>query len=298
MRDDLPLADGTSSFLQRLGDRVKVARARRGMTRKILARDSGVSERYLAQLESGQGNISIVLLRALAQALDLPLESIVSENPEPSVEMAQTVAFLQRLGEEDLGEARRLLAGRFGARERDGRSERIALIGLRGAGKTTLGGLLAARLEMPFLELDREIEAASGLTLSEIFDLYGQAGYRRLERQSFERILRTRERFVLATGGSIVSQPQTFAGLLLACYTIWVKASPAEHMQRVVAQGDLRPMADNAEAMADLERILAGREALYGKADAEIDTSGRSVEAALAELERVSKGRLEPELRP
>jgi XRE family aerobic/anaerobic benzoate catabolism transcriptional regulator len=295
MRDDLPLADGTSSFLQRLGDRVKVARARRGMTRKILARDSGVSERYLAQLESGQGNISIVLLRALAQALDLPLESIVSENPEPSVEMAGTVAFLQRLGADDLVEARRLLAARFGEHERDGRSERIALIGLRGAGKTTLGGLLAARLAMPFLELDREIESASGLTLSEIFDLYGQAGYRRLERQSFESILRTRERFVLATGGSIVSQPQTFAGLLLACYTIWVKASPAEHMQRVVAQGDLRPMADNAEAMADLERILAGREALYGKADAEIDTSGRSVEAALAELERVSRGRLKPE---
>lgn len=292
MRDDLPLADGASSFLQRLGDRVKEARARRGMTRKLLARDSGVSERYLAQLESGHGNISIVLLRALAKALDLPLEAIVSENPEPSVEMAGTVAFLQRLGAEDLAEARRLLTARFGERESDGRSERIALIGLRGAGKTTLGGLLAARLEMPFIELDREIESASGLTLSEIFDLYGQAGYRRLERQSFDRILRTRERFVVATGGSIVSQPQTFADLLLACYTIWVKASPAEHMQRVVAQGDLRPMADNSEAMADLERILAGREALYGKADAEVDTSGRSVEAALAELERVSKGRL------
>jgi len=292
MREDLPLADGASSFLQRLGDRVKEARARRGMTRKILARDSGLSERYLAQLESGQGNISIVLLRALAQALDLPLESIVSENPEPSVEMAHTVALLQRLGSDDLAEARRLLAGRFGERERDGRCERIALIGLRGAGKTTLGGLLATRLEVPFLELDREIESASGLTLSEIFDLYGQAGYRRLERQSLDRILRTRERFVLATGGSIVSQPHTFAELLLACYTIWIKASPAEHMQRVVAQGDLRPMADNAEAMADLERILAGREALYGKADAEVDTSGRPVEAALAELERVSQGRL------
>jgi XRE family aerobic/anaerobic benzoate catabolism transcriptional regulator len=292
MRDDLPLADGTSPFLQRLGDRVKEARARRGMTRKILARDSGVSERYLAQLESGHGNISIVLLRALAQALDLPLESIVSENPEPSVEMAHTVAFLQRLGPGELAEARRLLTGRFGERERDGRAERIALIGLRGAGKTTLGGLLAARLDVPFLELDREIESTSGLTLSEIFDLYGQAGYRRLERQSLDRILRTRERFVLATGGSIVSQPETFAGLLLACYTIWIKASPAEHMQRVVAQGDLRPMADNAEAMADLERILAGREALYGKADAEVDTSGRSVEAALAELERAAQGRL------
>ena len=282
MADD----DDASAFLFRLGERVKEARARRGMTRKILARDSGVSERYLAQLESGQGNISIVLLRALARALDLPLETIVRDGPEPTVDLVHLRAFLERLGPGEVAEARRLLEGRFGAVDAGRRRDRIALIGLRGAGKSTLGARLAERLGRPFIELDREIERASGLSLAEIFDLYGQGGFRRLERQALDRVLAAQPRFVLATGGSIVSEAPTFAELLLGCYTVWVRARPAEHMQRVVAQGDLRPMADNAEAMADLERILAGREALYRKADAQVDTAGRGIDESVAELER------------
>jgi XRE family aerobic/anaerobic benzoate catabolism transcriptional regulator len=256
------------------------------MTRKILARDSGVSERYLAQLESGQGNISIVLLRALARALDLPLETIVRDGPEPTVDLVHLRAFLERLGPGEVAEARHLLEGRFGAVDAGRRRDRIALIGLRGAGKSTLGARLAERLGRPFIELDREIERASGLSLAEIFDLYGQGGFRRLERQALDRVLAAQPRFVLATGGSIVSEAPTFAELLLGCYTVWVRARPAEHMQRVVAQGDLRPMADNAEAMADLERILAGREALYRKADAQVDTAGRGIDESVAELER------------
>jgi len=287
MRESVSDDAGTSDFLVRLGDRVKEARARRGMTRRILARDSGVSERYLAQLESGAGNISIVLLRALARALDVPLESIVRDGPEIGHELAEINALLGRLAPSEVLEARGMLAARFGAVDGALRLGRIALIGLRGAGKSTLGKRLAALREVPFIELDREVESASGMTLSEIFDLYGQAGFRRLERQALDRILATTPRFVVATGGSIVSQPDTFAELLLGCFTVWIRARPAEHMQRVIAQGDLRPMADNAEAMADLERILAGREALYRKADATLDTAGRSVDSTLEELVRV-----------
>ncbi len=257
------------------------------MTRRILARDSGVSERYLAQLEAGQGNISIALLRALALALDVPLASIVREGPEPSVDAAHLHALVDRLGPDELVEARRLLVARFGATDGAARRRRIALVGLRGAGKSTLGALLARRLEVPFIELDGEIEAASGMTLSEIFDLYGQAGFRRLERQALERVLASQRAFVLATGGSIVAEPATFAELLLGCFTVWIRALPAEHMQRVIAQGDLRPMADNAEAMADLERILAGREAAYRRADAQVDTAGKSLDATILELERI-----------
>jgi XRE family aerobic/anaerobic benzoate catabolism transcriptional regulator len=286
VREDVVDEDGAPAYLLRLGERVKEARARRGMTRKILARDSGVSERYLAQLESGQGNISIVLLRALARALDVPLESIVREGPEASVELAHLGAFLQRLGEAEIAEARRLLEGRFGLADAAKRRDRIALIGLRGAGKSTLGARLAARLGRPFIELDREIETASGMSLSEIFDLYGQGGFRRMERQALERVLATQSSFVLATGGSIVSEAATFSELLLACFTVWIRASPGEHMRRVIAQGDLRPMADNAEAMADLERILAGREALYRRADAQVDTAGKTLDETLEELAR------------
>jgi XRE family aerobic/anaerobic benzoate catabolism transcriptional regulator len=287
MRESVSDDAGASAFLLRLGDRVKELRARRGMTRRILARDSGVSERYLAQLESGAGNISIVLLRALARALDVPLDSIVREGPEAALEIAEVNALLGRLAPSEVIEARKMLTARFGAPDGGLRLGRIALIGLRGAGKSTLGKRLAAQRDVPFIELDREVETASGMTLSEIFDLYGQAGFRRLERQALDRILGTTSRFVVAAGGSIVSQPDTFAELLLGCFTVWIRARPAEHMQRVIAQGDLRPMADNTEAMADLERILAGREALYSKADATIDTAGRSVESTLEELSRV-----------
>jgi XRE family aerobic/anaerobic benzoate catabolism transcriptional regulator len=275
-----------SEYLKLLGERVRETRARRGMTRKILARDSGVSERYLAQLETGQGNISILLLRHIANALDIPVEALVLEGPEPAVDLVHTTEFLRRLPASELAEARRMLVQRFGGVDLAARRGRIALIGLRGAGKSTLGAVLAHRLEAPFLELDRLIEQESGVGLSAIFDLYGQSGFRRLERRCLDQVIERYPRFVLATGGSLVSEPATFERLLTMCYTVWLRATPEEHMQRVIAQGDMRPMADNRESMSDLKRILEVREPLYRKADLTIDTSDASVEDAVQIVER------------
>jgi XRE family aerobic/anaerobic benzoate catabolism transcriptional regulator len=276
--------DDDGAFLAALGDRVRELRARRGMTRKILAKDSGVSERYLAQLETGQGNASLSILRRLARALDVPIGALISDAREPPVELTRTIELLRRLEPEQLSAARGLLVNAFGDAETEGRGGRIALIGLRGAGKTTLGRLLAERLGVPFLELDREIERESGVSLATIFDFYGQAGFRRMERRCLDRVIEEHPAFVLATGGSIVSEASTFERLLAACWTVWLRAAPAEHMERVVAQGDMRPMSGNRASMADLQRILAGREPLYRRADAEVDTTAKPVLVALADL--------------
>ncbi len=281
-RPDLSAAE--NDFLSMLGERIRELRARRGMTRKILAQQSGVSERYLAQLETGHGNISIVLLRQIAQAMGLPLVDVVREEPEQPVELTLLFQFLSRLPLKKLARARDLLAAEFDAAGSHDRNRRIALIGLRGAGKSTLGKMLANRLGVPFVEAARDIEREAGTVLSEIFSLYGQAAYRRYERRALEALLENRDAFVLAPGGSVVSEPATFDLLLSSCFTVWLKTTPEEHMARVVAQGDYRPMGGNGEAMDDLRRILAGREALYAKADAIVDTSGKSVEQSFDEL--------------
>lgn len=282
--------NGEAEYLRLLGERIREARARRGMTRKILARDSQVSERYLAQLEAGQGNISIVLLRQIAHAMGLPLGDLAREEPERPVELTLLIQSLSRLPAKDLAQARKLLAETFGATVASERRHRIALIGLRGAGKSSLGAKLAKALGAPFIELDREIERESGTHLAEIFDLYGQAAYRRYERRALEQVIERHDRAVIATGGSIVSEPGTFDLLLAACFTVWLTAAPEEHMGRVMAQGDTRPMAENEQAMEDLRRILAGRAQLYAKADARIDTAGKTVEQSFQELKAAVGG--------
>jgi len=277
------LSSDDSDFLAALGRRVRELRERRGMTRKRMALEADVSERYLGQLEAGEGNVSMLLLRRVAAALNVTLGEVLLPEQEDSVERRLVRRFLERIPAHRLEDVIFRLMREFGHEEAL-RRKRIALIGLRGAGKSTLGNLLAKELKAPFVELDGEVERETGLPLNEIFSLYGQAGYRRIERRCLERLLQQHDRVVLSVGGGIVAEEEGFKLLLGNCFTVWLKAAPEEHMARVVAQGDLRPMAGNEEAMEDLKRILAAREPLYRKADAVVDTSGQTMEASLAKL--------------
>jgi XRE family aerobic/anaerobic benzoate catabolism transcriptional regulator len=282
-------------YLNLLGERIRGLRLQHGMTRKTLAGQSGVSERFLAELESGNGNSSILLLRHLAQALDVPLSSLVFEGPPPTIGLAHATEFLAHLAPDELNDVQQWLVQRFGQVHSENRRGRIALIGLRGAGKSTIGAALAKKLNVPFFELDRLIEKTSGVPLSAMFDLYGQDGFRRFERSCLDELLAQHTRFVLATGGSIVSESGTFKRLLDSCYAVWLRATPADHMKRVIAQGDMRPMAQSSEAMADLKRILAEREPLYAKADLVVDTSKSVVPSALTAILSAARQSLDPE---
>jgi len=273
----------SAEYLATLGRKVRDARARHGMTRRMLAHDSGISERYLAQLESGLGNFSIVLLRRLAKAIDVPVAALVSDEPPAPVAYGLLVERLRRLKPAELSEASAMLTQRFG--NRSGRTERIALIGLRGAGKSTLGAALARHLGWHFVEMSREIETEAGIGVAEIFDLWGQAAYRRYERRALDRIVRMPPKLVLATGGGLVSEPATFARLLDSFFTIWIEASPQEHWDRVIRQGDQRVAGSgDTEALADMRRILVQRDPLYGKADARLQTRGKTARQSLREL--------------
>jgi XRE family aerobic/anaerobic benzoate catabolism transcriptional regulator len=274
-----------AAFLKAIGERVRQARARRSITRKALAEYSGVSERYLANLESGQGNVSVLVLRQVGAALNLAPDDLLRDKDDEPEALGTIRHLLHGMTPQRLARARDLLLRDF--RDQPGeRSKRIALIGLRGAGKTTLGLQLAKKLKRPFIELDREIERDAGTSLSEIFLLYGQQGYRRYERRCLEILLDSQEACVIATGGSIVSERATYDLLLSTCYTVWLKALPEEHMARVIAQGDTRPMEGNAQAMDDLRRILNSRVSLYGQADAVVDTAGKSVMESLNDVRR------------
>jgi XRE family aerobic/anaerobic benzoate catabolism transcriptional regulator len=235
-----------TAYLSLLGDRVRAWRNEQGVTRKALSAASGVSERYLAQLEAGEGNISVLLLRKVARAMGVPVESLVREE-----ERAQKC---------------------------------IALLGLRGAGKSTLGEKLAQALEAPFVELDREVEKEAGAELGEVFSMYGQEGFRRFERRALERVLAQHDRAVIATGGSLVSDAGTYKLLRERCLCVWLKASPEEHMARVIAQGDMRPFKGRSAALDEIRQLLADRDRLYGRADLVLDTSGKTVRSSLSQL--------------
>jgi XRE family aerobic/anaerobic benzoate catabolism transcriptional regulator len=270
-----------------VGERVRSARARMGMSRRMLAEKSGVSQRYLAQLESGQGNISIGLLLRIAGALDFRLEWLVAEEDPWTSEIVLISSLLRsatRLQRD------RVLEILVPENPRLKRASRIAFIGLRGAGKSTLGRLTAAELKLPFKELNEDIEEASGMPAGEVMALYGPEGYRHLERQSLERLVATHDRAVLAVAGGIVSQPETFNYLLRNFHTIWLKAQPEEHMARVRGQGDERPMAGNPNAMAELRSILTSREALYARAEVHVDTAQATLKESLdAVLNAIAK---------
>ncbi len=271
----------TAAFLQMVGERVRAVRARKGMSRRELSEVSGVSPRYLAQLETGKGNISIALLLKIAAALDFSVEWLVSRHDPWSSEAAMARYLFDNATSD---QRRRVLKILESQPPQASRAGRIALIGLRGAGKSTLGRLAAAELDLPFLELNDEIEAASGMPVNEVFSLYGQEGYRRLERQALERIVATHENLILAVAGGIVSEPETYNYFLRHYSAIWLKARPEEHMARVQGQGDERPMIGNPDAMADLRRILSSRESLYAKALAHVDTSNTTQQESLRAL--------------
>jgi XRE family aerobic/anaerobic benzoate catabolism transcriptional regulator len=263
-------SDPETGFLEQLGQRVRTMRALRGMSRKVLAKVSGISERYIAQLESGKGNVSIVLLRRVSNAMGAHLEDLIPAT-EPAPDWAVIRDLLRKATPAQIAQAKDALAG-------------IALIGLRGAGKSTLGKMLAKKIGWKFVELNKEVEAQNGLSVAEIIALYGQEGFRRMEQAALTQLLARKELMVLATGGGIVSEPLTFDLILSSFYTIWLKAEPEEHMARVRGQGDLRPMADDRSAMAELRNILVSREPLYARASAVVDTAGLSVDAAAARL--------------
>ena len=274
----------SEAYLAGLGERVRLLRSQRGMTRKALSQHAKVSERYLAQLEAGKGNGSIVLLRRVAHAIGTSVAELVREGAEPPIELTLLTQYLERLSPEMLVEVRKLVTERFRSPAEHDRARRIALIGLRGGGKSTLGPLLAEALGVPFIELDREIERRSGASLSEIFDMFGQQTFRRAEREALEEVLAKHPQFVMATSGSIVTEAATLERLLSSCFTVWLRAEPAEHMQRVMSQGDMRPMAHSPRAMADLLSILDSRKPLYAKADIAISTTDKTPDQALAEL--------------
>ncbi|MFL4967623.1 MAG: helix-turn-helix transcriptional regulator [Xanthobacteraceae bacterium] len=284
----IPDASGNlGGYLTRLGERVRTVRSRRAMSRKALAKHSDVSERYLAQLEGGTGNCSIVLLRRIAHALSVPVTELIDDRPERSVESLLMRQLIDRLSPAQAAEAREFLLSRFDGAMSELRRGRIALIGLRGGGKSTLGRLIADELGCPFIELDREVERESGMGLSELFEMFGQATFRRMERAALEAVLEKHPRFVLATGGGLVTEPATFELLLASCFTVWVKAQPQEHMQRVMDQGDLRPISGHARAIDELVAILASREPLYAKADATIETTDVTPDQAMQFLLKV-----------
>ncbi len=299
-RAEPELADTTDPrdpFLATLGDRVRSLRARKGMTRRDLSLASDVSERHLASLEGGVGNASVLILRHIAQALDCQIAELLGDETTVSPEWLLIRDLLRDRSDDDLRRGRLALAETYGqAGTQSARSRRLALIGLRGAGKSSLGQRLADALEVPFVELNREIERVSSCGLAEIHNLLGPNAYRRYERRALEESIQLYPDAVIATPGGIVSDASTFNLLLANCFTIWLKASPEEHMNRVIAQGDLRPMAGhvgNSEAMDDLKRILAGRAAFYNKADVSFDTSGKSADACFQALIKLVNGNIE-----
>ena len=279
-------------YLKRVGERVRLQRAGRGMSRRVLAAASGVSERYLAELERGAGNASLLVLRQIADALSVRIADLTSDLPDPPVDLMLAMHQLERLSGGDLKAARALLADRFGRVAEP--AGRVALIGLRGAGKTTLGRRAADAAGVPFIELGREIERARGMTIGEIYRQSGQEGFRRFEYEQLERAVTSHSRAVIATGGSLVTEPATFDLLLSTTTVVWLKASPGDHLDRVAAQGDRRPMEQSRQARDDLEAILLSRTPLYSQAVAVIDTSALGEAAALDELVQIVRACVAP----
>ncbi|HTC04209.1 MAG TPA: helix-turn-helix transcriptional regulator [Xanthobacteraceae bacterium] len=282
-----------AAFLGAIGREVRRNRAKRGMTRRQLAQASQTSERYLAQIESGVGNPSVSVLRAIAQALDLPCAALLPEAGARTAALGAILDLLAQVPEGELPALAKDIESRLARPGSADRARRIALVGLRGAGKSTLGRMLAQHLGWPFIELDRLVEEDYGASIPDLIEMAGTATFRRHERSALDRIVTAQEAAIITTAGGIVANPETYALLLRRTHTIWIKARPEDHMSRVMAQGDFRPMAQNRAAMADLVAILEARRADYSRAEAEIDTSGDAIEQSFAKLLRTVMALLE-----
>ena len=277
-----------AAFLAAIGGAVRRHRAKRGMTRRQLAQASQTSERYLAQIESGSGNPSVSVLRAIAYALDLPVSALLPEASARPAALGAVLDLLAQLPEGELPALAKEIETRVARSENADRARRVALVGLRGAGKSTLGRMLAQHLGWPFIELDRLVEEDYGASIPDLIEMAGSATFRRHECSALRRVIAEQEAAIVTTAGGIVADPETYSLLLRRTHTVWIKARPEDHMSRVMAQGDFRPMAQNREAMADLVAILEARRADYARAEAELDTSEGTVEHSFAKLLEVA----------
>lgn len=279
----------SAAFVTEIGQLVRRGRARRGLTRRQLAQDSGISERYLAQIESGQGNPSVIVLKAIADVFEVPVYDLVPLGADGNAAMTEIFELLSRVPQKELPAIATIIRERVREGTASDRARRIALVGLRGAGKSTLGRKLAERLKCPFVELNRVVEQEYGASVPMLIEMSGVATFRRYERACLEKVIEENEAVVIATAGGIVSSAETYALLLRRTHTVWVKAAPQDHMGRVIEQGDFRPMAQNREAMADLVAILEARRNDYAQAEAQLETSGDSVEESTRKLEKLVK---------
>jgi len=276
-------------LLDHLGKTLRARRSALGLTHSELAERSGLSVRFLSDLEAGRGNISVSRLASVAAALALPLDRLFAGELDAPADDSrkELIAECAALDDSEVLEALSWLR----ARRRTGRRhEKIALVGLRGAGKTSLGKAVAKKLGVTFVELDKEIENAAGMPLSDIFGFHGEPYYRRLEREQVRAAVSRRGRAIIATGGGIVSDPESYELLRQSCFTIWLEATPDDHWARVVAQGDHRPMKGKPQAMAELRAILTARRDLYAKAHARVDTTSLGIKASTAALVRLARG--------
>jgi XRE family aerobic/anaerobic benzoate catabolism transcriptional regulator len=285
--DTADIGRADTAFAGEVGRMVRLGRAKRGMSRRQLAQESGTSERYLAQIEGGAGNPSVLVMRAIADALEIPLFELLPQTGGVAAPYARIVELLGRVPPHELPAIADVIERRIEGTVASDRAQRIALVGLRGGGKSTLGKLLAEKLGVPFIELDRMVEQEYGASMPLLIENSGVATFKRLERACLERVIAEHDAAVIATAGGIVANPETYGLLLRRTHTVWLSAQPDEHMNRVLKQGDFRPMARNREAMSDLHAILEARRVDYARAETSLDTSGVPVQQSLAKLQKL-----------